>query len=515
MSSYSGAPWRSRFLRSPKIGLELAARPDFVALGDSSISRVRLGAKTGCDDFFFLTLSGRASASRLRLRGLGGWEGDFSKGDVLLGVQTPKDLDTPGGRTFAVPRDGPTYYLYPRANRVDKTVREYVEYGEAQNIHRRRLVKANAERLESGQVAWWRQTRALVRSRWAMPYNSGYSFEVVDNEAGAVLNGRLVGVEPADGIDPGVLGAILNSTFVTLMRLLEGVATGNEGAFDVGPPAARVMRVSDPRLVASSGSEEIHQVMGEVRRSGIVPSAPSAGGEVPELRRQVDLAVLAGLGLTRGDAAVLLDRVYVSYSRWRAAVEAVEDQMQEHRRALAHRGGARQENPSIRAGRTVWDEMSPVVEPLFAGIDAGSFDLVDPVMPGADVSQAALFDSTVVLDVHRRPLDLVYRERFDLADHVRRIGITGPFPLPFNPSRCARLLEEAKRADAAFLEEATRRASSHVSDDLVGEAVSYAHRAWVSMSISRIRQAVVHSEESEPDPSLFCTDGLVPPQPDR
>jgi len=49
---YSGSPWRSRFLRSPKIGLELTDREDFAAVDD--LATVSLGAKTGCDEFFFL-----------------------------------------------------------------------------------------------------------------------------------------------------------------------------------------------------------------------------------------------------------------------------------------------------------------------------------------------------------------------------------------------------------------------------------------------------------------------------
>ena len=516
MSGYSGSPWRSRFLRSPKIGLELAARSDFVALGDPEISRVRLGAKTGCDDFFFLVVSGRAStAGRVRLRGLGGWEGDFLRSDVLPGVQTPKELDTPAGRAFSVPRSGSTFYLYPRVNRMDKAVREYVEYGEVRGIHKRDLVKANAELLPSGQKAWWRQTRALVQSRWAMPYNSGYAYEVVDNEAEAVLNGRLVGVEPAVGIQPLVLGGVLNSTFVTLMRLLEGVATGNEGAFDVGPPAARLIRIPDPRIVAAARGEDVLRIVADMRKAGVIPPAPSSKGAVPELRRQLDLAVLDGLGMARGDAAVLLDRVYGSYARWRSAVEAVESQMRVHRRALAHRGGARQENPAARAGRIVWDEMSPDVEPILADVVEGQVDVVDPLMPRGNSSQAALFETTVVLDELRQPLDLVHPERVQLAGYMRGIGVTGPFPLPFDPVRCARLLEEAKRADNVFINEATRRARIHLSDDLVEQAVAIAHRAWISMSISRIRQAVSHPENVTPDPSLFCPDGLVPPQTDR
>jgi hypothetical protein len=104
-------------------------------------------------------------------------------------------------------------------------------------------------------------------------------------------------------------------------------------------------------------------------------------------------------------------------------------------------------------------------------------------------------------------------ERVELAAYARSIGISGPFPLPLSPARCAKLLEEAKEAEAAFLAEAVRRARSHVSEDLVEHAVAYAERAWLAMSISRIRQAAVHPDEAEPDPSLFHTKGLVPPSP--
>jgi hypothetical protein len=330
-----------------------------------------------------------------------------------------------------------------------------------------------------------------------------------------VLNGRLVGVEPAAGIDPDVLGGVLNSTFVTLMRLIEGVATGNEGAFDVGPPAARVMRVPDPRMISPGGHADILHVMDEVRSAGVIPSAPSAQGHVPELRKRLDLAVAVGLGLSRGDAAVLVDRLYLSYARWRSAVEAVEDQMQGHRRALARRGGARQENPALRAGRTVWDEMSPVVPPLLADLAAGGVELLDPVVPQGHGAQDALFENTVVLDGQRRPLDLGDGRRVELAAYLRGLGITGAFPLPVNPAQCVRILEEAKDADAAFVAEAARRARAHVSDDLVDEVVSHVRHAWLAQSIAGIREATPKTDSAEPDPSLFHPEGMVPPSPNR
>ena len=506
--TYSGSPWRSRFLRGPKIGLELGARPDFAPLGDPELAAISLGIKTGCDSFFFLTECGRAtSAGRVRLRGLGNWEGEFSKSDVLPGIQAPRELDTPQGRRAVIPRGGTSYYLYPRI-RQDKSVREYVEYAEARDIDRRTLVQANAERLPSGRLLWWRQTRALVRSRWALPYNSGYAYEAVDNAVGAVLNGRLVGVEPAPGIDSDALGGILNSTFTTLMRLLEGVATGNEGAFDVGPPAARVMRVPDPRRMSGPALDEIRGALAEIRRAGVVPATPDASGRVPDLRRRLDLAVASGLGLSGGDGAILLDRLYASYARWRAAVEAVEDQMREHRRALARRGGARQESPARRAGRVVWDEMSPAVAPLLADLATAEFEVVDPLVPTGDAAQDQLFDNTVVLDGDRRPLDLKDVRRVRLASYLRRIGLEGPIPLPPNPALCERLLIEAESAQEEFAAEALRRAKAHVSDDLVVEVVAQVHRAWMGMSLANIRQSMA---SQSCDPSLFETRGMVPP----
>ena len=99
----------------PKIGLELGARPDFAPLGDPDLATISLGIKTGCDGFFFLTECGRAtSAGRVRLRGLGNWEGEFSKNDVLPGIQAPRELDTQEGRRAVIPRGGTSYYLYPR-----------------------------------------------------------------------------------------------------------------------------------------------------------------------------------------------------------------------------------------------------------------------------------------------------------------------------------------------------------------------------------------------------------------
>lgn len=516
MTEYRGSPWRSRFLRGPKIGQELAARDDFVELGDPAISIVQLGLKSGNDDFFFLKLTGtKAPAGRLDVRGLGGWTGSLPRADLLPGIQSPKDLDVEEGRLAAVPTrrgsyTGEGYYFCPRIGRLDHVVREYVQYGEVRNVHQGTLVRSNAD--ASG---WFRQTRLLARSRWVLPYNSGYDYGAVDNQAGAILNGRLVGVHPADGIDPDVLGGILNSTFVTLMRLLEGVATGNEGAFDVGPPAARLMRIPDPGKMTPDGLASIAASMGAIRQHGHLPHAPLADATVPQLRQQLDMSVALALGSIAGNAAVLLDRVYSSYARWRAAVEAVEDSMQAHRRALARRGGARSQNPIATAAATVWDEMAPATALLLGDIVGGSDEVLDPkFLKADDPNQGALFAQAVVLDEHRKPFDLGDTRRLEFTRFVRNLGAAGRILIPISPERCQRLLDEAIAAEAVFIEEATRRAQAHVSNDLVDPVVTAVRKAWIGKSIARLQQmaqTTSSAEDEQQDPSLFDIDGLCRP----
>lgn len=342
ITRYHGFPWRSRLLRAPKIGLELVTRADFTPVGD--LAEVKLGAKTGCDAFFFVKRDGPSDGALQAVRGLAGWQGTVPKADLIPVLRTFKHLDTERdgerARLAAVPRRSDWFYLAVRSNRgIDRDVLDYVRFAERQNVHMRKLVRDNAE----DQDHWYRQVRSRVTSRWALPYNSGYDYGAVDNSVRTLLNGRLVGVEPRVGIDAELLGAALNSTFTIVTRLMEGVTTGNEGAFDVGPPAVCVMRLPDPRKMTGQGCADAKAALAELLTEGVLPPAPDRDGNASQLRRRLDDAVLRALGVSAGDVAILRDRVYRGYGRWRRAVEDVEHMMQEHRRALARRGGSRQQ----------------------------------------------------------------------------------------------------------------------------------------------------------------------------
>src|SRR5688500_4682152 len=81
-SRYVGAAWRSRFLRAPKIALEIGTRCDFVEVGNLAL--VKLGVKTGADEFFFLKRRMQGSECKslvprgkvLSVTGKGNWVGE-------------------------------------------------------------------------------------------------------------------------------------------------------------------------------------------------------------------------------------------------------------------------------------------------------------------------------------------------------------------------------------------------------------------------------------------------------
>lgn len=509
--SYNGSPWRSRFLRSPKVGLELAGRSDFVPVAE--VANVKLGMKTGNDKFFYVTAVHPPKGSKVHVRGMARWEAEVSLHDLVPAVTTPKNLDTAAGRVATVPTrrgrySGEHYYFSPRPH-LNRVTREYIELGELHEVEKGKLVRENA-----GGGDWYRPVRGRIQSRWILPYSSGYDYGAVDNTVGALLNGRCVGVEPLAGVDSDLLGAILNSTMVTLMRLLEGVATGSEGAFDVGPPAVRVIKIPDPRLFNDHARQRVLDVVDRIQFEGILPPAPDRHGNVTDVRRYLDLAVLGGLGMSDGDAAVLANRIYASYGRWRDAVEKVEAQTQNHRRQLVQRGGNRQESPSRRATRTVWNEVAALVPDLFAGLlSFGTHELVDPIFQDDDQNQARLFSQYTYDSSDGTHVDLKDPMRVALAKRVRAFGFTGPIPLPLDPEACRTVSEQIVTTEAITVADIERRANLHVSADLAPEVSAAVRNKWISRSIASLREAlnVVEDVEAAVEPDLFDTYGMVPP----
>nr|WP_254069642.1 N-6 DNA methylase [Herbiconiux sp. VKM Ac-2851] len=503
--TYTGGTWRSTFLRSPSQARIMAGRTDFIELG--KLATIQLGLKTGKDDFFFVEVLPGASGSKQKIVGLEGWEGTVDKANLRPALQNPRDLDIAGGRRFVVPQKGlPNRYFMPLPRSRDAGMRDYVATGEDQRVHEKTLVKANA-----GDV-WYRQTRAIVTAPWALPYNSAYDYFAVDNAVGAVLNGRFLGVTPFSNVDSELLGAILNSTFALMGRLLVGVATGNEGAYDVGPPAARRLRVPDPSKFVEEEIENVKQVLERVKARNELLPAPSALGAVDPLRRELDLAILKALGLGAGEAAAELDRVYASFARWRQSVESVESIVRENRRAVGARGGNRGGDPVLRLASAIVDELGgdTAVDLDELALPTQQVDVVDAQRPD-DEDQTALIRQTNVRTRTGVVLDLGYPERVDLVRLLRDLGWAGPIPIPVDPHTASVLVKAFASGRDKTEALARARAQSQISEEQLERVVRLSVGRWSAIELTKLRAAL--PQGSEVEPNLLQPDGLVPEVP--
>ncbi len=192
--------------------------------------------------------------------------------------------------------------------------------------------------------------------------------------------------------------------------------------------------------------------------------------------------------------------------------------MQQHRVALARRGGTRTVSPVARAAQILHDEMKPdwgqLLSELAEGIGAVEvLDLRIPQAVGDD--QTVLFIEGLVTHADGSPLDLGHEDRLRLAAYLRRLGLTGPIPLPREPEWCARLRASAIAAEHLYHEEARRRARAHVSENLVDQVSDAVHRRWVADGLAALRSAMTDATEntSQNEATLFDTDGLVPRAP--
>jgi hypothetical protein len=469
-AKYVGTSWRSRFLRAPKIAFEIARRTDFVPL--ATLASVSLGLKTGNDAFFFLKRSEarpdrsverflRSERGIVRVIGMNEWTGSISAKDVRPAIVNPHQFLRGGERRFVVPKNTESLYLFPRTGKPQGDLAAYIRLAEHEGVHKGKLVQSNAS-----VSSWYRQAREIVTARWALPYNSAYDYGALDNAVGAVLNGRFVGVEPLAGIDSDLVGAVLASTFVLVTRLLEGVPTGVEGAFDIGPPAARTIAIPDVRRIPPKKATGIRETLRTMRLADRLPPAPDREANVDPIRHALDLAILEGLGCTKGEASATAGRIYQSYARWRAAVEDVEMEMRSNRRAMSRSGQSRSTSPTDLAARRVWEEMEAGIR-VFPGemlTATESSDVVNVPRNLAMPSQEPLIDAGIVHVDNRKTIDLRHHDRVRYAAMLTMLGKEPPLRIPCDAIKAGRIVEGFLEERARVVEEAKKRATLYVSD---------------------------------------------------
>jgi hypothetical protein len=508
---YSARPWRARFLRSPKVALEFASRSDFTSL--AALSELKLGLKTGSDDFFYVVPAPRPPKNEnpafpgmdlrgtLHVRGLNEWEGELPKRDLLPAIRNPHELlDKDGTRPFLIPSKPIAYYVYPRDQKPHSQLDEYILMAEQVGVSRRKLVQDNASN------HWYRQARGLVRSRWALPYNSAYDYGAWDNQAGAVLNGRFVGVDAIGGVDDELLGAVLNSTFAMAGRLLEGVTTGVEGALDVGPPAARRIMVPNLHAFTAQGSALVKEVMTAIRAEGRMPPGPAAKEEVDRLRAKLDSSLLVALGMTGGQAAALLDRLYESYRRWRASVEDVERQMRSNRSQMNRAGQNRasRKSPEETAADEIWDVLQADYPrlPFDLLLEEEGVETIEIPRTVNVQLERPLFDETKVALPNGAMLELSSWERVRYLSLLKEIGFHSPFSLPKDATRAGAIVDQFAEALLRVRDASGTMSTSRVTKDKRDKVIQLVIERWLKSCREAGMIPPKRAQEAEREPVL-------------
>ena len=449
------------------------------------VAELRLGLKTGCDAFFFVRRS-PTTGSRPRLvgprrrgtvlvEGYDGWQGQIAAADLLPTALNPHELQGTNGRVFAVPELTNVLYLHARDRAPDPELAKYINIAESGDVHRRPLVRSNAD-----PHRWYRQSRALERAEWALPYSSAYNYGAWENATGAVLNGRFVGATPLDDVDSDLLGAALNSTFAMIGRLLVGTTTGSEGAFDVGPPAARRLMIPNVRLIDGTAKRAVLDILAVFRANDSIPDSPDRSSAVARDRHRLDLALLEGLGCPKGTASLISSRVYESYARWRTAVEIVESRMRQYRAAMHSSGATRRQDPMDLVVDRVWSEI--VAETVLCPADLlgpnEKFEsvYVDPRLTLS--SQPPLIEPGVVQGIGER-VDLGSFERVRYAAMLIEVGFRSPLLVPPDPGTATRVVDEYVDAKAKLRTSVMKQASAYVAGSAVDKIVRGVEHRWL------------------------------------
>jgi hypothetical protein len=182
------------------------------------------------------------------------------------------------------------------------------------------------------------------------------------------------------------------------------------------------------------------------------------------VRRELDSALLIGLGLSKGKAAALLERLYSSYGRWRANIEDVETQMRANRRQMQATGQSRNVRPTEAAGRRVWEEVEHLM-PLFPKAFLSRDEIMEMVhVPSGATfpTSSPLFDGGIVR-TKSKSIDLGSYERVRYVAMLRTLGIVGNVDVPISASKARAIADLFENEQSRFRELAQENASKYVS----------------------------------------------------
>ena len=373
--TYYGGKWGIH-LRAPDLWFELMDRfaDRFAPLGE--LAEIRFGVKSGKDEFFFPRDVSRECLDRVpafhQFRQEFGIDREsLESGEVKLvkcgesyGEIRPIEarylepeihsLMEVKGYTVSPQDCGRMILLVsePKSRLKGTHILKYIEWGESKGWHKTATCAARVS-----QDSFWYDLTKQKRPHLILPKIQQYRLQAFINPYNLYQNSSLLGVHVSDNDEALRIGAILNSSFAVLSRILFARVLGNEGNIQLDVYSAKMMLV--PLLLGATTAQnkaieafqrmtkrDTLQFLSESRMRRMAYTKSGRESELQALsdlseldmadRHTLDNAVLEMLGVkSQHERSDLTNRLY-AYLR-----EFFEGIRQKEEKAIANKNKAR------------------------------------------------------------------------------------------------------------------------------------------------------------------------------
>lgn len=350
-------------------------------------------------------------------------------------------------------------------------VLEYIEWGEENAFHQGSTCGSRA-----GKDRTWYDLTGHNRGAFFWPMAQQYKHAIAANDCGLICNHNLFDITPHE-VMPGVLGGILNSTFVVLSKHQFGRPVGVEGNLKTEVIDVNMMLIPDPRIAPKKTLDRIAKAFIEMKKRKALyfiserrlrrMSFTQNGKEnqledIPDVceldmpdRRELDEAVLEMLGVSsKKRREELIDALYAHLREFYEAVRQKEEKAIENKKR-ANRGAATK--PSDIA-QSILDEIREnekyLLKPLSAFLPAKTqVDTYDLNQKGKPEYYSDMFrDNVVRFGTGKNKVEIETRNKAQVEAILSawNHGTRGLFEMPLDEKVCGQFTK-------AFEEFATDR----------------------------------------------------------
>ena len=480
-SNYKGYKW-GIYLPAPEIFSKLLKRGGaaFVPLGQ--IADVKRGVTSGCDAFFFpRDVTAEKLAENLS-------DKDFKDRYGITKKETEKIRIVHAGdksqHLIEAEYLEPVVFNLMEIDSIEinsqtlnkqillineekdelkgKRVLKYIKFGEHHGFN---------ERPTCASRNLWYSLDTHQRGNFFWTKSQRYRHIVPINEQNYITNCNLYDISTKELKHATVLGAILNSTIMVLIKHQFGRTMGGDPLLKTEVSDVKMMLVPDARLVSPEIKSKLINALDSMRKRKTkhlvdVDSTDEENwtGELALAdRQQLDDAVLELVGIA--DAAEiknLRDELYREITKLYRQIRVAEKKMQKFRSATASKG----KQTAHGIAEEIWTELAP----LDFVLEGAKTETIDLPVGKAKIAAKSLYQNDGV-SIGDYFIELGSVERSVFVKTLADLSLHGAIKIPLAPEICAAAMQknaqEFERVNELFYTEA----ATFVADENVQEKI--------------------------------------------